>query len=82
MSEELNVQLVVETVAQISPLLAGKPPNVQGAVLAELLALWISHHIVVPENEKEQHEIWDTLMIMHWQHVYELIEANAKEMNH
>jgi hypothetical protein len=32
-------------VAQIKPLLAGKPPEVQSAALADLLSMWIAGHI-------------------------------------
>lgn len=80
-----QMTLVEQTVEQIKPLLAGKPPPVQGAVLAELLALWISHHVIIPADDEEQRKVWDSLMEMHVEAVYELIEANAamrKEVTH
>lgn len=40
-----NIALVRATIKSITPLLAGKDTDVQGAVLAHLVATWlVSHH--------------------------------------
>jgi len=41
-------------VKKIMPLLKGKPPEVQGAALADLLAMWLAGHLdrSDPEGEK------------------------------
>jgi hypothetical protein len=41
---EAAVNLTFEIAQQIRPLLAGQAREVQGAVLAELLAMWIAGH--------------------------------------
>jgi hypothetical protein len=41
MTEE---QAVEDAVAQIRPLLAGIDPDVQGAILANLVAMWLAGH--------------------------------------
>lgn len=40
----VDVHDVEPLVERIKPLLAGKPPELQGAVLAELLAMFIAGH--------------------------------------
>ena len=42
---------VLETVARIKPHLAGLAPEVQGAVLCELLSLWLAGHRVEGDPE-------------------------------
>lgn len=71
------VNQVVATAESIKPLLAGKPPPVQGAVLAELTALWITHHFV-QGDEDEQRELWEVLFQMHMAKVRELMEVQKQ----
>jgi len=71
------VREVVVTAESIKPLLAGKPPPVQGAVLAELTALWITHHFV-QGDEDEQRELWEYLFQMHMNKVRELMEVQRQ----
>lgn len=43
---ETEVAVIEETVNKIRPFLAGLPPELQGAILAELAAVWVAgHHI-------------------------------------
>jgi hypothetical protein len=44
MAVTVNVRTVSRLIDQIKPLLAGHDPAVQGAVLADLLAIWLSGH--------------------------------------
>ena len=50
---------VVELVQQISPLLVGKSANVQGAALADLLAIWLAGHVIRgdPKMTKKMREM-------------------------
>ena len=54
----------------IRPLLAGHPPEVQGSVLADLLAYWLASH---PEAMRPG------LLRIHVDGVLALLEANLKE---
>jgi len=72
-NEEL-VRLVTEAVEQISRVLVGKPPPVQGMILAQLTAMWVSHHFVVGSAE-EQTKLWDALLKMHIESIRQLIEV-------
>jgi hypothetical protein len=49
-----DAQIALHVVRRIRPHLAGRPPNIQGAVLAELLATWLrGHHAETPERTME-----------------------------
>jgi hypothetical protein len=51
-----QTQLAIAISKTIQPLLAGHPPEIQGAVLADLLSLWIAgHHPALREEALEQH---------------------------
>jgi hypothetical protein len=58
---------VFTIVAEIKPLLAGQGPDVQGAVLAELLGLWLAGHR--PDTR-------DELLALHLQFVEQLVCVN------
>lgn len=60
---------VIATVDRIRPLLAGRSPEVQRAVLADLLAIWVAGH---PPQLRQG------LMDMHIDMVRVLIPLNAK----
>ena len=49
-----DAKAVQALVRKIAPLLKGKPPEVQGAALADLLAMWLAGHLdrSDPEGEK------------------------------
>lgn len=40
-----------QIVEQIRPALAGMPPHVQGTVLAMMMDMWVSGHVVVGDEE-------------------------------
>lgn len=48
---EFDATEVMETVESMKPLLAGKAPIIQGAVLGDLLATWLAGH---PPMMREQ----------------------------
>lgn len=71
----MNPYVVATLVDQIKPLLAGHAPNVQGAALADLLAIWLVAH-VVPGSKEETGRLRQNLLQMHVQTVEELIPVN------
>ena len=52
----------------IAPILAGSDAELQGAVIADLAAIWLARHPI--ENDRMREE----LLQMHLQHVRELVE--------
>ena len=59
-------------VERIRPLLAGKPPPLQGAVLADLLAIWLAGHDA---------SLRDELLKAHIESVRALIAPNVALIN-
>jgi len=59
---------VIEIVAQMAPILSGHPPEIQGAALADLLAIWLAAH---PE------ELRAAVLRVHLEYVHQLVPLNA-----
>lgn len=70
-------KVVRETIERISPLLKGKPPPVQGAVLADLLGMWLAG-FGVKGDAIETINLRAKLLAEHCRAVRELTEENAK----
>lgn len=70
MSEDRAYQ-ALEIIDRIKPLLAGHPPEVQGAVLADLLALWLAAH-----NSDARAGVLDA----HLNGVIQLVELNEQTL--
>jgi hypothetical protein len=68
---------VIAIVEQIRPLLAGKAPEVQGAALADLLAIWLAGHHV-EGNANATRKMRADLMAMHCFEVRRLTAVAAK----
>jgi hypothetical protein len=64
---------VVELLARISPLLAGKPPEVIGATLADLLATYLAGHM-----GDGQDALREALLDAHLIAVRELVPVNEE----
>jgi hypothetical protein len=64
-------------VKKIRPLLAGKDPSVQGAVLADLLAMWLAGHVQLGDP-KATKRIREEMLEMHIVGVKALIDVNYK----
>lgn len=62
---------VQRLVKQIMPILRGKGPDVQGAVLADLASLWVAGHAPV---------IRDDVMKMHFQAIRDLVPESEKQL--
>ena len=58
-------------VDRIKPILAGESPGVQGAVVADLAAIWIAGHR--DESRAEGDAMREELLEMHCRHVRELL---------
>ena len=64
---------------RIKPLLAGHPPELQGVVLAELLALWLAGHRVGSPRETER--LRDELLVGHIEAVRKLVPLAHQEIH-
>lgn len=60
-------RVVENLVLAIRPFLAGHPPQVQGAVLADLTSLWLSGHYLLGDAAIEK------VLRMHIDHVRQLV---------
>jgi hypothetical protein len=64
---------------QIKPLLAGWPPQVQSAILAELLAIWLAGHVDLGSRDMTT-QLRAALLDDHLVLVDELVPVVAKGM--
>lgn len=71
---DVDVKVVQETVNQIRPFLAGKSDAAQGAILADLLAIWLASHM--------DFKLRKALLAMHVDMVRMLIPANEAIILH
>jgi len=76
MSKPLELQ-VAPLVERIGPILAGKNPSVQGAVLADLVATWVAGHVIRGDRTTTD-EMRAKIIECHIQAVREFIPLNAK----
>lgn len=76
-----DISAVVEMVHRIKPLLAGQPPAVQGAVLAELLAIWLGGHRV-PGRPSAQAALRENLLDEHIATVRKQLGLADREASH
>jgi hypothetical protein len=68
---------VAPIVESIRPLLAGKPPELQAAVLADLLAIWLAGHYV-EGDEAATRKMRAELLAEHCVAVRQLTRINAR----
>jgi hypothetical protein len=68
---------VMRLVEEIKPLLAGKSAFVQGAALADLLAIFLAGHIA-PGNQAATNQLREDILTMHIEKVRELVPVNAE----
>jgi hypothetical protein len=64
-------------VKKITPLLKGKDPGVQGAALADLLAIWLAGHFY-PDDPQATALVREQMIEAHLVAVRALIEVNGK----
>ena len=70
MTRAFDPTLGAEIVDRIRPILGGHHPAVQGAVLADLLAIWLAGH---------QADLREALLDVHIEKVRELVPVNEAE---
>ena len=76
MAEKSKIKIISEKVEQIRPLLAGLEPPIQGAILADLLAIWLAGHFA--EGPPSTTALRDLLLEQHMGLVRALIPINEK----
>jgi hypothetical protein len=65
-------------VAQVRPFFAGHDPGVQGAALADLLAIWLAG-FQTPDGTPEQiHAFRQQMLEMHIEQMWQLVPINEK----
>jgi hypothetical protein len=69
----------LEIAERIKPLLAGREPVLQSAILAELLSILLAGHWI-PGEPEETATLRRTILATHCTLVLELTEVNAKIM--
>jgi hypothetical protein len=74
MTETALAREIARAVERIRPILAGRPPAMQGLILADLLAMWLSGHIA--EDEDTTLTLRAELLAMHCDCVRAFTEAN------
>ena len=72
-----DLETVRTLLNDISSLLAGKPPQVQGAVLADLLARWLAGHIDLDSSSKTD-KLREEILREHLDVIRKLVPVNAK----
>jgi len=73
---ELRIEILGAT-ALIKKILAGRAPEVQGAILADLLAIWLAGHHIAGDSPATR-ALRNDLLAMHLAGVEELVTINAK----
>ena len=68
----------VRLAAEIKPLLAGAGGPVQGAVLAELLAMWLAGHVNL--HDPADNKLREELLAEHLRHVRALVPIMEGEI--
>jgi hypothetical protein len=68
---------VVRLVERIRRVLAGKRPEIQGAVLADLLAIWLAGYMVEGDEDATR-GLRSEMLAMHLRQVRQLTAVNAK----
>jgi len=77
---DADANAILAIADKIKPLLAGNSPEVQGAVLAELTAIWLAGHRV-PGDPRAQQSLRAELLAMHIEAVTDLVDPNDQEIN-
>jgi hypothetical protein len=72
-----DTAMVMARVNNIRPMLAGLRPEVQGAVLCDLLAMWLAGHID-PSSARRTKKFRERLLRIHVTKVRELISVNEQ----
>jgi hypothetical protein len=74
---DTEVAVTEETVNKIRPFLAGLPAYLQGAILADLLSLWLAGHHVEGDGQATA-QLRSNLLESHLSLVKQMIPENAR----
>lgn len=74
MNADRKADQAVEIINRILPLLHGQDPQVVGAVLADLTAMWVAGH-VSPGNPEETKQVREAMLTRHIVGVMSLIDV-------
>ena len=73
---DIRPEDIVAVIEQIRPILRGKPAEMQGAVLADLLAIWLAGHHVEGDPDATR-KFRAELLSAHLLQVRKLVTINA-----
>lgn len=73
----VTIQQVQDICGRVSEIFAGKSPEVQGAALADLLAMWLAGHHYEGDIE-DTNQLREELLAMHLDMVRKLLPVNAR----
>jgi hypothetical protein len=76
MTETALTREIARAVERIRPVLAGRPPEMQGAILADLLAMWLAGHVAADKDATDV--LRNQILFHHVAVVQQLIPINAK----
>jgi hypothetical protein len=76
-NRDAGTREIAHVVELIKPILAGREPIVQGAVLADLLAIWLAGHQVEGDAEATR-KLRGDILATHLLMVEELTAVNAR----
>jgi hypothetical protein len=68
---------IFRAVERIRPILAGRPPEMQGAILADLVAMWLAGHQCAGDKYLTR-QLREGLLARHCTAVLHLVEIEAK----
>lgn len=76
MMERSQAIVVVKLVDKIGPILGAHPPEIQGAVLADLLATWLAGHQMLDATPEMLTKYRGELLALHLELVADLAGIN------
>jgi hypothetical protein len=74
----MDLDEIGRLVEAIRPILAGHPPALQGAALADLLAIWLAGHFA--GDDAANTAVREELLAVHIAMVRKLIPVNEREL--
>lgn len=80
-STDADAQKVHRLIGSLARILAGNPAPVQGAVLADLLAIWLAGHIAESGDAAETARLREEMLDYHLRAVRALVPINAERIH-
>jgi hypothetical protein len=77
-AEDLDINLIIELVERIRPILFGNPSIIQGAVLAELTATWLMGHYHYQDTEKGNARVRERMLEIQVEIINNLMKVKEK----